>query len=143
MFAPDGAAQAGCPVPLLEVVANRRRKYARCAGRPAVGLVRVQARLVVLKEGAILALREAALRVPRDVSVVGFDDVLAASINNPPLTTIHQPLRSMGQVAAATLLGLIQGAIPGPRPTTITVYPKLMVRKSTAHVAPRAAGASN
>ena len=86
--------------------------------------------------GAILALRDAQLRVPRDVSVVGFDDVLAASINNPPLTTIRQPLRSMGQVAATTLLGLIQDAIPGPHPATITVYPKLIVRKSTAHVSP-------
>lgn len=89
--------------------------------------------------GAILALREAALRVPRDVSVVGFDDVLAASISNPPLTTIHQPLRSMGQTAASTLLRLIRDAIPRPHPATITVYPKLMVRKSTAHAAPHPA----
>ncbi len=82
--------------------------------------------------GAILALREAALRVPRDVSVVGFDDVLAASTNNPPLTTIHQPLHSMGQTAASTLLGLIRDAIQRPRPATITAHPKLVVRKSTA-----------
>ncbi len=62
--------------------------------------------------GAILALREAGLRVPQDVSVLGFDDVLIASTNNPPLTTIHQPLRAMGQVAATTLLGLIRDEIP-------------------------------
>jgi LacI family transcriptional regulator len=93
--------------------------------------------------GAILALREAALRVPKDVSVVGFDDVLAATTNNPPLTTIHQPLRSMGQTAATTLLGIIRDAIPRPHPATITVYPELMVRKSTARAAPRAAGARN
>jgi LacI family transcriptional regulator len=93
--------------------------------------------------GAILALREAALRVPKDVSVVGFDDVLAASTNNPPLTTIRQPLRSMGQTAATTLLGIIRGAIPRPHPATITVYPELIVRESTAHAASRAAGASN
>lgn len=93
--------------------------------------------------GAIHALREAALRVPKDVSVVGFDDVLAASTNNPPLTTIHQPLRSMGQAAATTLLGLIQDSIPHPHPTTITVYPRLIVRKSTASAAPPASGASD
>jgi len=85
--------------------------------------------------GAILALRESGLQVPRDVSVVGFDDVLAASTNNPPLTTIHQPLRSMGQVAASTLLGLIRDKILHPQPGAITVYPKLIVRESTAQAA--------
>lgn len=83
--------------------------------------------------GAILALREVGLRVPRDVSVLGFDDVLIASTNNPPLTTIHQPLRGMGQAAASTLLGLIRDEIPRPYPPVITVYPKLVVRKSTGH----------
>ena len=85
--------------------------------------------------GAILALREAGLRVPQDVSVLGFDDVFAASTNNPPLTTIHQPLRSMGQAAAATLLGLIRDDIPRPRPEIITVHPKLVVRESTGSAA--------
>ena len=83
--------------------------------------------------GAILALREAGLRVPRDISVLGFDDVLIASTNSPPLTTIHQPLRAMGHAAATTLLGLIRDEIPRPHPTVITVYPKLVVRKSTGH----------
>jgi DNA-binding LacI/PurR family transcriptional regulator len=84
--------------------------------------------------GAVLALREAGLRVPRDVSVLGFDDVLIASTNNPPLTTIHQPLRAMGQAAATTLLGLIRDEIPRPHPTVITVHPKLVIRKSTGQV---------
>jgi len=83
--------------------------------------------------GAILALREAGRRVPKDVSVLGFDDVLAASTNNPPLTTIHQPLRAMGQAAAGALLGLIRDDLPQPRPAVITVHPRLVVRKSTGH----------
>jgi DNA-binding LacI/PurR family transcriptional regulator len=83
--------------------------------------------------GAIQALREAGLRVPRDVSVVGFDDVLIARTNNPPLTTVHQPLRSMGQTAAETLLSLIRDELPRPYPAVITMNPKLVVRKSTAH----------
>ncbi len=91
--------------------------------------------------GAILALREAGLRVPRDISVLGFDDVLIAATNNPPLTTIHQPLRGMGQAAAATLLALIRDEIPHPRPPVITVFPKLVVRKSTGHVSTRASAA--
>ena len=91
--------------------------------------------------GAILALREAGLRVPRDISVLGFDDVLIASTNSPPLTTIHQPLRAMGHAAATTLLGLIRDEIPRPHPTVITVYPKLVVRKSTGHEPSRTPGA--
>jgi LacI family transcriptional regulator len=82
--------------------------------------------------GAVLALREAGLRIPRDVSVLGFDDVLIAATCNPPLTTIHQPLRSMGQVAASTLLALIRDDMPMPHPAVITVHPKLVVRKSTS-----------
>jgi DNA-binding LacI/PurR family transcriptional regulator len=89
--------------------------------------------------GAILALREAGIHVPRDVSVLGFDDVLIASTNDPPLTTIHQPLRAMGRAAANTMLSLIRDEIPHPRPTVITVYPKLVVRKSTAHELARTA----
>ena len=88
--------------------------------------------------GAVSALREAGLRVPKDISVLGFDDITAASMHHPPLTTIHQPLRSMGQVAASTLLSLIRREIPHPHPAAITVYPKLVVRKSTGHTAPPA-----
>jgi LacI family transcriptional regulator len=87
--------------------------------------------------GAILALREAGLRVPRDVSVLGFDDVLIASTNNPPLTTIRQPLRAMGLAAATTLLGLIRDEIPHPQPAVITVYPKLVIRESTGRASSR------
>ncbi len=85
--------------------------------------------------GAILALREAGMRVPKDVSVVGFDDVLAAATNNPPLTTVHQPLRGMGQEAARTLLKLIRDKDLRPHSTSVTVQPRFVVRKSTAHVA--------
>jgi DNA-binding LacI/PurR family transcriptional regulator len=56
---------------------------------------------------------------------------LIASTNNPPLTTIHQPLRDMGQAAAATLLALIRDEVPHPQPKVITVYPKLIIREST------------
>lgn len=86
--------------------------------------------------GAIQALREAGLKVPRDVSVLGFDDVLAASTHNPPLTTIRQPLRDMGQSAATTLLRMIRNQIHDHSQNTITVLPKLILRKSTSHVAP-------
>lgn len=83
--------------------------------------------------GAIVALNETGLRVPRDVSVLGFDDVFAASTNRPPLTTIQQPLREMGRVAASTLLGMIRDDLPRPWPSAITVQPSLVVRRSTGH----------
>jgi LacI family transcriptional regulator len=82
--------------------------------------------------GAIHALQQASLRVPKDVSIVGFDDILFASTCYPPLTTVRQPLREMGRMAADTLLGLIRGEnglLPG---SVITVHPELIIRKSTA-----------
>jgi len=82
--------------------------------------------------GAIQALREEGLRVPEDVSVLGFDDVLIAATNDPPLTTIHQPLRGMGQAAASTLLALIGDHHARPVEDVITVHPRLVVRKSTS-----------
>ena len=54
--------------------------------------------------GAIRALREAGRLVPKDVSVVGFDDIQSAAFQNPGLTTVRQPLREMGRAAAEILL---------------------------------------
>jgi LacI family transcriptional regulator len=85
--------------------------------------------------GAISALREVGLQVPRDVSIIGFDDVLFAATSHPPLTTVRQPLRQMGQMAAATLLGLIEGTGSHTPGSVITVYPELVVRRSTTRFA--------
>jgi len=54
--------------------------------------------------GAIRAIFETGLRVPEDISVIGFDDVELASIIRPPLTTIHQPKYDMGRAAVEILL---------------------------------------
>lgn len=56
--------------------------------------------------GAIRAIRESGLRVPEDVSVMGFDDIREAAYQYPSLTTIRQPLRDMGELAAHTLIEL-------------------------------------
>lgn len=85
--------------------------------------------------GAIKALREAGLRVPEDVSVIGFDDVQSAAFQNPGLTTVRQPLHQMGVLAAQTILDQIQtppDSSRAPRHTNRTVEPELMVRGSTA-----------
>jgi DNA-binding LacI/PurR family transcriptional regulator len=82
--------------------------------------------------GAIRALREAGLKVPEDVSVVGFDDIQSAAFQNPGLTTVRQPLREMGVIAAEILLTRINAAAKTPYPKAIMVEPELIVRESTA-----------
>ena len=79
--------------------------------------------------GAIHSLREAGLRVPEDVSVIGFDDIPLAAFQNPALTTVRQPLEEMGAAAARTLLERITGSTETPE--EILVEPELAVRKST------------
>lgn len=82
--------------------------------------------------GAVRGLREAGLRIPEDVSVIGFDDIQSAAFQNPGLTTVRQPLREMGVLAAETLLRRIGASAKKPYPKTITVEPELIVRASTA-----------
>lgn len=82
--------------------------------------------------GAIQALREAGRRVPEDVSVVGFDDIQSAAFQNPALTTVRQPLREMGKIAAETLLVRITEPAKTAYPKEIVVEPELIVRASTA-----------
>jgi Transcriptional regulators len=79
--------------------------------------------------GAIRALRDANLRVPEDVSVVGFDDIHVAAYHNPRLTTVRQPLRDMGETAARILLQRIQGFKDYPE--DFPVAPELIIRETT------------
>jgi DNA-binding LacI/PurR family transcriptional regulator len=81
--------------------------------------------------GAIRALREAKLRVPDDVSVVGFDDIQSAAYQNPALTTVRQPLREMGRIAAETLLRRIRRSASDSRGGETMVEPKLIIRETT------------
>jgi DNA-binding LacI/PurR family transcriptional regulator len=84
--------------------------------------------------GAIRALREAGKRVPQDVSVVGFDDIQSAAFQNPGLTTVRQPLREMGVIAAETLLERVNSGPDKRYPKQIVVKPELVVRASTARL---------
>ena len=80
--------------------------------------------------GAIRAIKDAGLRCPEDISVVGFDDIASAAYHTPSLTTIRQPLRRMGEMAAQQLLKRIQN--PNEAfPDTIMFEPELMQREST------------
>jgi len=82
--------------------------------------------------GSVRAFQEAGLRVPEDVSVVGFDDIQFAVYTSPSLTTVRQPLQKMGETAARILLNRIEGRedyVP-----EIRIEPELVVRNSTARV---------
>ena len=83
--------------------------------------------------GAIRALRESGLQVPQDVSVVGFDDIQSAAYQNPSLTTVRQPLREMGRVAAEILLKRINRPGVDLHDKHI-VEPELVVRETTSVV---------
>jgi DNA-binding LacI/PurR family transcriptional regulator len=86
--------------------------------------------------GAMRALGEAGLRIPEDVSVIGFDDIMIAAYQRPSLTTIRQPLRAMGTIAARTLLEKI--ANPEERfPAEIVMRPELVVRESSGKAKPQ------
>ncbi len=79
--------------------------------------------------GSIRALHEAGLHVPSDVSILGFDDIQSAAYQVPSLSTIRQPLRKMGSVAAEMLLKKLADE---PTPDLVQVGPELIVRESTA-----------
>lgn len=72
---------------------------------------------------------ELGLRVPEDVSVVGFDNIPESALCTPPLTTVQQPIREMGQRAVTLLVRLINGE--EPEDTHITLGTELVVRQTT------------
>lgn len=82
--------------------------------------------------GAIRALQESGLKVPADVSVVGFDDIYGAAFHIPALTTIRQPLVKMGCLAAETLIARISAPGKPDGAALVEVEPELVVRESTA-----------
>nr|BFE80163.1 hypothetical protein GCM10020093_027640 [Planobispora longispora] len=84
----------------------------------------------IMAIGVIRAVRQRGLRVPQDISVVGFDDSLFTPYLDPPLTTIRQPVREMSLAAVSALLDEI-GGTKGPR-TELLYRPELVVRGSTA-----------
>ena len=78
--------------------------------------------------GALRAIREAGLRVPDDISVIGHDDLPAAAHTDPPLTTMRQPTQRTGAVAAETLIDMI--ANPNSPPRRIILPTEIVIRES-------------
>jgi LacI family transcriptional regulator len=80
--------------------------------------------------GVIEAARSRGLRVPEDLSVVGFDDTQVARFASPPLTTVRQPLRDMGRIALRTALRLAAGETLDSHHVELAT--ELIIRQSTA-----------
>ena len=79
--------------------------------------------------GVKAALREAGLRIPEDISLVGFDDIPWAQYADPPLTTVHLQAQEMARRACLVLMDLLQGREPNERQQIIETH--LVVRKSS------------
>ena len=83
----------------------------------------------VLALGAIRAARRAGLKVPGDVSVVGYDDSAFMNYTDPPLTTLRQPIEAMSKAAVTLLVNQMGGSSPMPK--ELLHEPELVVRSST------------
>ncbi len=126
-------AQAGIP---LDPSLIRAGHYSRDSARgPALELLsRPDRPTAVFAANDLSALAtlelacELGLRVPEDLSIIGFDDIPEAARSEPPLTTVRQPIQQMGQVAVELLITLLEGRTP--ERTSITL-PTTLVRRGT------------
>ena len=84
----------------------------------------------ILAAGIITGLAQAGLRVPKDISIIGFDDILYSRLTSPPLTTIHQDIEEKGSVAAGIMVDYLEGKEELPR--TITLPLSLVERHSVS-----------
>jgi DNA-binding LacI/PurR family transcriptional regulator len=115
--------QLELPVP-FEIVAARQALDRLCASGRPFDAVLACSDLLALQ--AVQAVRAVGLQVPRDVAVVGYDDMPVAAYSDPPLTTVHQPVGLAGAELVDALLTLLRGERALPR----TLPVRLMVRDS-------------
>ncbi|MBE7684411.1 MULTISPECIES: LacI family DNA-binding transcriptional regulator [Paenibacillus] len=85
--------------------------------------------------GALQAAKELGLQVPEDVSIVGFDNTILASVTNPPLTTVAQPIEDLGHRAVDLLIDELKDE--HKRPQKLVLKPELVIRESTGDVSIR------
>jgi LacI family repressor for deo operon, udp, cdd, tsx, nupC, and nupG len=84
--------------------------------------------------GVIEMARQQSVQVPRELSVIGFDDIRFARHTHPPLTTIAQPVRQIGEGTVRLLLGILSGGDEMDTPASVTLRHTLVVRASTGPV---------
>lgn len=82
--------------------------------------------------GVLLAARRLGVRVPEELSIVGFDDLPLTRFTDPPLTTVHQPVRSKGEAAATMLLEALRRPSGDDQERVLVLETRLVVRRSTA-----------
>ncbi len=81
--------------------------------------------------GALKAVREENLKVPQEVSIVGYDDIDFVSYLDVPLTTVHQPKYSIGNKGMKILIKIIEGKLSDQEePQCVLLQPELVIRKS-------------
>lgn len=88
----------------------------------------------VMAFGVMDAIKEAGLRIPKDISVIGFDDIPMAAQVYPPLTTVRQPMSAMGETAVDLLVTLLRGHTP--HTLRLELATELVIRESTARARP-------
>jgi LacI family transcriptional regulator len=133
----DGMAEQGVDLPQSHIAAGA---YTFESGyEAAMGLLALAKRPTgifaandEMAAGVLRAARESGLRVPEDLSVVGYDDFQIASRIWPPLTTIHTPTREVGRWAAEKLIAGKDAAEPDAHRDERLILPRLVVRESTA-----------
>ena len=79
--------------------------------------------------GVMKAIQQVGLRIPEDISVIGFDDITSSAETHPPLTTVRQPLREMGRVGAQIILDMLRGH---PHLPKVELRTSLILRDSCA-----------
>ncbi len=115
------------------------------AGQPLKGYLEMQSILALSERptavfatsdktafGALTAIDEASLRVPEDISLIGFDNEMRSEHTSPPLTTIHLPKQYIGKLAMQHLVSKIES--PSDRPVRICVPTRLVERASTRQI---------
>lgn len=114
----DFSISAGAAVTRSLLTAGSRRPTAIFAAADSIA------------SGALQAAQEQGLRVPEDISIVGFDDLPLAARTDPPLTTVRQPLQEMGRLALQRIIAAVNG--PALAAEAIVVPARLVLRASTA-----------
>ncbi|MEA2518072.1 MAG: hypothetical protein QOF49_152 [Chloroflexota bacterium] len=131
------AERAGLPIPAEHIVHSLYSLEAAQASASRLlqaGVTGIVCASDPMALGAIRAVRRAGLSCPGDVSVVGFDDSALMNCTDPPLTTVRQPIDTMGRLVIELLVGQIAGtAVPHDE---MLFEPELVVRGSTGPVAP-------
>jgi LacI family transcriptional regulator, galactose operon repressor len=134
------AAAGVMPDPQLEIESDFGAKGGGRAAATLFDLVDPPSAIFAFNDmlaiGAMRAARARGIRVPEDLSIVGFDDTFEASIVTPLLTTVRQPLAEMGRMAVNLLVRLLQNQ--RMEALHVELETKLVVRESTAPVAVRA-----